>query len=51
MEVGGVFGRFVWRGVNIDDVTIHPSRGSEINPTLKVWEHNRIAYASASVLS
>ena len=28
--------RFVWRGVNIDDVTIHPSRGSRIKPTLKV---------------
>ena len=35
MEVRAVFGRFVWRGVNIDDVTIHPSRGSRINPTLK----------------
>jgi len=28
-------GRFVLREVNIDDVTIHPSRGSRINPTLK----------------
>ena len=35
MEVEALFGRFVWRGVNIDDVTIHPSRGSRINPTLK----------------
>jgi len=26
MEVRALFGRFVWRGVNIDDVTIHPSR-------------------------
>jgi len=30
MEVGALFGRFVWRGINIDDVTIHPSRGSKI---------------------
>jgi len=45
MEVRAVFGQFVWRGVNIDDVTIHPSRGSKINPTLKVYEHNRIAHA------
>jgi len=36
MEVGALFGRFVWRGINICDVTIHPSRGSRINPTLKV---------------
>jgi len=35
MEERALFGRFVWRGVNIDDVTIHPSRGSRINPTLK----------------
>ena len=28
MEERAVIGRFVWRGVNIDDVTIHPSRGS-----------------------
>ena len=35
MEVRALFGRFVWRGVNIDDVTIHPSRGSRINATLK----------------
>jgi len=36
MEVRALFDRFVvWRGVNIDDVTIHPSRGSRINPTLK----------------
>jgi len=40
--------RFVWRGVNIDDVTIHPSRGSRIKPTLKVCEHNRVAHASAA---
>ena len=46
MEVGVLFGRFVWRGVNIDDVTIHPSRGSRINPTLKVCEHNQVAHAS-----
>jgi len=35
MEVTALFGRFVWRGVNIDDATIHPSRGSRINPTVK----------------
>jgi len=35
MEVRALFGRFVWCGVNIDDVTIHPSRGSRIIPTLK----------------
>jgi len=46
MEVRAPFGRFVWRGVKIDDVTIHPSRGSRINPTLKVCEHNRVAHAS-----
>jgi len=46
MEVRALFGRFVWRGVNIDDVTIHPSRVSRINPTLKVCEHNRVAHAS-----
>ena len=34
MEVIAIFGRFVWRGVNIVDVAIHPSRGS-INPTPK----------------
>jgi len=45
MEVRALFGRFVWRGVNIDVVTIHPSRGSRINPTLKVSEHNRVAHA------
>jgi len=33
MEVEALFGRFVWRGINIYDVTIHPSRGSRINPT------------------
>jgi len=48
MEVRALFGRFVWRGVNIDDVTIHPSRGSKINPTLKVCEHNRVAHASTA---
>jgi len=26
MEVGALFGRFVWRGINIYDVTIHSSR-------------------------
>ena len=46
MEVGVLFGRFVWRGVNIDDVAIHLSRGSRINPTLKVCEHNQVAHAS-----
>ena len=46
MEVGVFFGRFVWRGINIYDVTIHPSRGSWINPTLNVCEHNRAAHAS-----
>jgi len=46
MEVRALFGRFVWRGVNIDDVTIHPSRGSRMNPTLKVCEHKRVAHAS-----
>jgi len=30
MEVRVHFGRFVCRGVNIDDVTIHLSRGSSI---------------------
>jgi len=29
-----------------DDVTIHPSRGSRINPTLKLCKHNRVAHAS-----
>jgi len=33
------------------DVTIHPSRGSRINPTLKVCEHNRVAYASQNTSS
>ena len=46
MEVRALLGRFVWRGVNIDDVKIHPSRGSRINPPLKVWEHNRVTHAS-----
>jgi len=46
MEVRALFGRFIWRGINIYDVTIHPSRGSRINPTLKVCEHNRAAHAS-----
>jgi len=46
MEVTALFGRFVWRGVNIDDVTFHPSRGSRIKPTLKVCEHNWVAHAS-----
>jgi len=46
MEVRVLFGRFVWRGVNIDDVTIHPSRVSRINSTLKVCKHNRVAHAS-----
>jgi len=50
MKVRALFGRFVWRGVNIDNVTnltIHPSRGSKINPALKVREHNRVAHASS----
>jgi len=46
MEVRTLFGRFVWWGINISDVTIHPSRGSKINPTLKVCAHNRVAHAS-----
>ena len=46
MEVRALFDRFVWCGVNIDNVTIHPSRGSRINPTLKVCEHNWVAHAS-----
>jgi len=46
MEVKALFGRFVWRGINIYDVTIHPSRGSRINPTLKVCEHNWAPHAS-----
>jgi len=50
MEVGALFGRLVWRGINIYDVTTHPSRGSRINPTLKVCERNRAAHASASLL-
>jgi len=49
MEVGAFFGRLVWRGINIYDVTIHPSRGSRINPTLKVCEHNRAAHASVVI--
>jgi len=48
MKVGALFGRFAWRWINICDVTIHPSRGSRINPTLKVCEHNRVAHASAT---
>ena len=28
MEVRAFFGRFVWHGISIYDVTIHPSRGS-----------------------
>ena len=48
MEVRAFFGRFIWRGINIYDVTIHPSRSSRINPTLKVCEHNRAAHASDS---
>jgi len=35
MEVRTLFGRFIWRGVNIDDVAIRPSRGLRINPTLE----------------
>jgi len=46
LETRAVFGRFVWREVNIDDVTIHSSRGSRINPTLKVCEHKCVAHAS-----
>ena len=46
MEVRALFGRFIWLGVNIDDVTMHPSRGSRINPTLKVCRHNWVAHAS-----
>ena len=34
MEVRALFGRFVWRGVNIDDTM--NSRGSRINPILKL---------------
>jgi len=41
-----LFSQFVWRGINIYDVTIHPSRGSRINPTLKLCEHNRATHAS-----
>jgi len=43
MEVRALFGRFVWRGINIYETTIHPS---EINPTLKVCEHNLVTHAS-----
>ena len=50
MEVRALFSRFVWRGINIYDVTIHASRGSRINPTLKVCEHNRAAHASFAPL-
>jgi len=46
MEVRVLFARFIWRGVNIDDVTLHPSRCSGINPTLQVCEHNWVAHAS-----
>jgi len=46
MEVGALFDRFVWRGINIYDVTIHSSRGSRINPTLKACEDNRVAHTS-----
>jgi len=46
MEVRALFDRFVWRGVNIDDVTVHPSRSSRINPTLKVCEYNQVAKTS-----
>jgi len=46
IEVGTLFGRFVWCGVNIDNVTIHPSRRSRINATLKVCEHNHVEHAS-----
>jgi len=43
MEVRGLFGRFVWRGINIyADLFL----SSMINPTLKVCEHNRVAHAS-----
>ena len=51
MEVRVHFGRFVCRGVNIDDVTIHLSRGSSINPTLKVCEHNWAADASIRLIT
>ena len=46
IDVEAFFGRFVWRGINMYDVTIHPSRGSRINSTLKVCEHNRAAHTS-----
>jgi len=46
MEARAIFGLFVWRGIIIYDVTIHPSRGSRINPKLKVCEHNWAAHAS-----
>jgi len=46
MEVRALFGRFVWHGVNIDDVTFHSFRDSRMNPTLKVCEHKRVAHAS-----
>ena len=41
MEVGALFGRFVWRGVNIDDVTICPSRGSEDQSHIEAGLNNR----------
>ena len=34
MEVKALFGRFVWRGVNIDDATIHPSRGTIVEVSM-----------------
>jgi len=48
MEVRALFGRFVCRRVDNDDVTIHPFRGSGINATLEVCEHNRVAHASVA---
>ena len=50
MEVRALFGRFDWRGVNIDDVTIHPSRGSRMNPTVNLCEHNRVAHTSPNYM-
>ena len=48
MEERALIGRFVARSYMdiVTIVTLHPSRGSRINPTLKVWEHNRVAHAS-----
>jgi len=43
--------RFVWRGISIYDVTIHSSRCSRINPTLKVCEDNRVTHASRPKLA